>query len=896
MVFSNKASATFVQGEVAPDLTVRQDIPLFLKALQRCENFIVLPQGPVTFRCGTRYVHHTRRHNSAIYIPFQFNDVQAYLIEATDRRFRFYKEDGIVLEGTISASSISSANPGVWTAIAHGLVTGDEVFVNGVYTAGGPVGKLNGQSFLVVRLTADTFSLTDQFGTGIPTNDLAAITVPGTVNRIFELITPFEEAQLGNLQWAQTADTMVICSQAYEIRTLTRSSHTSWTMRSWSRYTTALIPGYAGPFLHDTTNYPFTKPIAITGISQANPAVITVAGGFTSTDPDFLVTGDRIYLNDIVGMTELNNRFFTVGTVTNTTAQLVGENSTGYGAWVSGGFVEPVGARKYPACVSFTDDSRISFANTLNNPETMWFSRGPSSAGALRFGDFTQGSNASDGLLFTLAPLRGKVDSIRWMTNTDKYIAVGTFGSVRRLYGASEAEPLTPSSVTAKAANSDGVDNAIPVVDGATTMFIARGQLSLQSLEFDYQIDGYAPNDMNLVSYHLTQVGITKIVRQIARPVIIWCLRSDGVLLGMTYKAKENIAGWHQHRVGGNGFVEDIGVLPREANGEILYLIVKRTINGRTVRFIEYITDTPVWPDPLDFLTDSYLLASGDNNFSQEDENRFFSAQYERQKEGNYLDAASVYDGSAYGTAANATLTVGTGADTPDQTGVLFTTSGGSPFTSDMVGRQIWGKFDPITGYGGGRAEITAYNSGGSVTVTILSEFLEGGASFDPGDWFITATEVSGLAYLEGEIVGVMTDGAIPDSQIVENGVITIEEPASVIRVGYKYRGIVKTFPIDQGGVSGPAQNKNKIIAELAVRLLNSAGLKFGTNPYALQDLTFRRMTDITGRPVPLFTGSAREVYSDIWEEDKTMLILQDNAQPTTILGLDIYTETSDEP
>lgn len=75
---------------------------------------------------------------------------------------------------------------------------------------------------------------------------------------------------------------------------------------------------------------------AITGITKANPGVIT-----TST-PHGFSTGDLIYLSGIGGMTELNG---TVVTITSTGASTfsIGVNTTSYGTYTSGGT-----AAKYP--------------------------------------------------------------------------------------------------------------------------------------------------------------------------------------------------------------------------------------------------------------------------------------------------------------------------------------------------------------------------------------------------------------------------------------------------------------------------------------------------------------------------------------------------------------------
>ena len=75
-----------------------------------------------------------------------------------------------------------------------------------------------------------------------------------------------------------------------------------------------------------------SPPQAITGITKANPAVVT------STDHG-LVDGDVVQLDNIVGMTELNDEEFIVNVLTSSTFELLGVNSTDYATYVSGGTI-----------------------------------------------------------------------------------------------------------------------------------------------------------------------------------------------------------------------------------------------------------------------------------------------------------------------------------------------------------------------------------------------------------------------------------------------------------------------------------------------------------------------------------------------------------------------------
>lgn len=69
----------------------------------------------------------------------------------------------------------------------------------------------------------------------------------------------------------------------------------------------------------------------ITGITQANPAVVT------TEDAHGLTTGDRIYAYRVAGMTEVNAIVFDVTVLSSTTFSLDGINSSAYGAYTDNG-------------------------------------------------------------------------------------------------------------------------------------------------------------------------------------------------------------------------------------------------------------------------------------------------------------------------------------------------------------------------------------------------------------------------------------------------------------------------------------------------------------------------------------------------------------------------------
>lgn len=850
----------------------RMDLPIYAKSLARCENFIVIPQGGARYRAGTTFVKNTRLNKLAALIPFQFSDQQAYLIEATDKKFRFYKDNGIItgvdviidamtnanpgvftsdtvhnlsvgmtitldnmngttgLSGTkyhvhtvpttttftledyntavtlnttsvgtftpigkfnrnFEISGITQANPGVVTVTAHGLLTGQEVLMFNMQG----MTELNNKFYLVVKISANTFSLTDINGNAINTTTFPAF-IKGEESPIYELTTPYLEADIYDLQFSQNADTMYITNQIYEPMKLVRIGHADWTLSTFVR------------------------------------------------------TAD------------------------------------------------PFDAGDWPRCVQFTDSGRLMYANTPAHPETIWGSREPIS-GDEAYDDFTTSTGptalATDAFIFTLAPLQGKTDAIQWLANNNAFTLAGTFSTVRNIYGSAEDQPISPLSVTAKSIGNYGCSSALPISSGFSLFHIQRASRIMRSIEYDITINGYTTTDRTLVADHLTINGVRQIILQQSNNDIIWAVTGDGRPLALTFKEKEDISGWSRHYLGGsntdsNGLtlpratVLAVGPMTRPTNGDQVWFVAERTINGQTVRSVEYMNDFPIFPLLADFFT-------GDEDSDNE---KFLNALYETQKQSIHLDMSITYDGSDIGAINNANITVM--PVTGSAKNSVTVTADQLIFTADMVGRQIWGQFD-LNGNGGGRFVIDAFVSATVVTGHTLVDFLSI-SEISAGEWYLTTSSLSGLDHLEGETVSAIVDGGTTPDVVITNGSTTIPQQASVVTVGYKYRGVLEFLNIDLGGQTGPASSKNRNLYKITLDFYNSLGTQFGTDYYELETLTFRSTASKLDRPPPPLSGHKAIPYPDRWETDeKRMIVMQTVPMPCTLRSLDFVMNTADE-
>ena len=403
------------------------------------------------------------------------------------------------------------------------------------------------------------------------------------------------------------------------------------------------------------------SPKTITAITQANPGVLT-------SNSHGLSDGEEIYITGVGGMTELNGRNFKVaGATTNTfeLEDLFGNaiDTTNFTAFTSGGTADKIyeiatpytaanlprlnfaqsadvmylvhpsyeirtlsrtdhnawtlttatitgsptpslsSSNNYPSVVTFFEQ-RLVFAASNNNPQTVWFSK---SADYL---NFTVGTNADDALIYTIAA--NQVNAIRFLSAT-RILVLGTSGGEYVLTTTNDG-PVTPTTTQIRKYSNYGTSQVQPVQVADVTLFLQRGSKKVREFRYVGEVDtaGYQAPDMTILAEHITEGGVTQFAYQQEPDSIIWAIRADGTLLGMTYRRDEQVVAWHKHVIGGEydggqAVVESIATLPNETSEDELYMVVKRTIDGTTKRYIEKLNVFEFG----DQTTDAYFVDSG---------------------------------------------------------------------------------------------------------------------------------------------------------------------------------------------------------------------------------------------------------------------------------------------
>lgn len=831
----------FRSGILTRKLKSRPDLEMYKNGLEIGENFLTQLHGPAEFRSGTMFTKPIRGNAVPHFVTFAFNDDESYILCFTEGWLTFYANRGAVLETAQTPTAITQADPGVITIAGHGLVDGDEVFIDNV----GGMEELNGRWFVVVYIDANTFSLQDYFGNDIDTTAFTAFTSGGEVSRVYAIASPYKEEHLDELSYAQKLDLMYLDHDRYAPRKLIRLGNTSWTLSTYTR-----------------TNDPFEQKV-ITAITQANPGRVTVnAHGYSN--------GDQVLIEDVSGMTEVNHEVFTV-TVVDANNFTIGVDTSGYTAYTSGGIVALYG--NYPATCAFYG-GRLFHGGALNNPDILDGSRSPDpTSGLTRYEDHTLGSAEDNAVTLALTSASSTTqDSIRFFVGTRQFLGVGTFAGMLKVNGGSDADPISGTAIQSFPVDSFGVAKIVPLSFGTDVIYVQRGKETVFSFKYTILSDDYESTEESIQSDELLIGGIRQLAYQQGRPNRLWAAMEDGRLLTLVYNRKEEVSSWMEQLLGGSGICLTVATEPQTDNIDSVWVGVERTINGQTCRYAEFFEKNTAIPERDDYY-------SGTTAADKEaDEEQYYNVLFEAQKRQVHLDCCSVLDKTQ-------TTTITPGATTGED--VTFT-AGASIFSSADVGKRIVVKY--LTGLESGIARIIEYTSGTEVQCEILKDFLD----TDPiasGGWYLTQATISGLYHLEGEEVYVVADGGEEGPYTVTDGAITLASQTTYAIVGKKYIGRLKGFPLELLMTSGITPGKMKTINKIMFIFRNALGVSYGFDPYALSRLGFRDGGQYAGRPPRLFNG-AREVPGfDMWNEQRQMNIVQTASYPCTVQSVIYDTE-----
>lgn len=439
------------------------------------------------------------------------------------------------------------------------------------------------------------------------------VTAPATP---YELAIPFEPEDFAALRFVQNNNTIYFAHPNYAPRTLTRSSHTSWTFdtptlqgqpETWvagnwpslvcffeSRLCYAATPNEPNTLwfsqTRDYTNFRLnTREVPLTDWAKCyviDSNADTVKDG--KANDTFVIPSGNIFSTESVDLNAVK------------------------GTTPSGDirYFKYLGSKRFSAPSS---DKTITFKDsgaTGDQVESIYLAAGTLNSTyweAWEIGDRRTNDEgvplADDGMEETLDATRPQ--AISWIYAKDR-LWVGTATRTWTFGAASATEGLSPDSVKASPHSGCGSADIDPVGVNASTLFVQRGGQRLREMAYDYQTDSYVTPDKTILSDHMLEAVASQITYVQDPDSIVYVRKADGTLASMTYMPEQDVQGWS--RIEANGEFESIAeVFGSVDNRTELWVQTARVVDGGTVRCIEFLEG----PHTGDDTTDAFFVDAG---------------------------------------------------------------------------------------------------------------------------------------------------------------------------------------------------------------------------------------------------------------------------------------------
>lgn len=606
---STPVKHSFNTGEVSETMYGRiGDFDRMKSAMSLSLNGFPMVQGPWTRRPGSGFCDEVRYSlKKTRTVRFKYSTLQAYVLEFGDQYVRVKKNRAPVHDLQLAITGVTLGFPTIVSYTGTDPANGDDLDFSGVVGTT----ELNGRRFRVANVDggANTFQLSENDGSLTDGGTFTAYVSGGVADRVYTLATPYLEADLARLKFGRSGDKLYIFHPDYPEATLNRFADNSWTHTP--------ITFLDGPYL------PMNKTATTFAVNNATPGAgrtltaSAVTGinddtGFQTTDIGRLVrfksdTNAWGY-GRITGWTSTTvvtitiiNTFTNVNAVTTWRMGLLSD-TTGYSAagTFSGGRLV-IGGCPYR-------ESRwdASYVDDISN-----------------FAESEVDGTVSDSHAFPYTLTSEESQAIRWMKSVANGIIIGTFEGEWLARPSVNAEAMTPTNKDAKESTANGSEDIDAIKVGAAILFAEKYGLRIGEAVYAYSENQLGVADATILADHIARgatdsvSGVVELAFQRERVPILWACRKDGALIGMTYSQEDKVAGWHQHLLGGYSdaartlppVIESITTIPSVTGKyEELWMVVRRYVNGRVVRYNEFLYKT--WEKGDNVLAPQFLDCS----------------------------------------------------------------------------------------------------------------------------------------------------------------------------------------------------------------------------------------------------------------------------------------------
>jgi len=771
-------------------------------------NFIALPQGPTENRPGTQFVAPVKDSTKRTrLIPFTYSTTQTMVLEVGNQYMRFHTQGA-----TLQAGSPAAYN-GATTYVIGDLVSS------------------GGTNYYCIATTTGN----------APPNASYWYPLPSSA---YEIPTPYLEADIPTIHYVQSADVLTIVHPNYAPRELRRVSATKWTL--------------------STINFgsPLTAPTGVTVTESV------VAAGYDFTYCVTAVTADDFGESSKSASATINGNFGTAGYYTTISWTAV-TGAIRYNVYkLQGGLFGFIGqttglsivddniapdmsitppeyenvfnsANNYPGAVSYFEQRRC-FSGTNLEPQTLWMTK----SGTESQMAYSIPLQDTDRIRFRVAAR--EANTVRHIVPLTQLLLLTSAAEWR--VSPVNSDVITPTTISVRPQSYIGANNVQPSIVNNTVVYCAARGGHVRELGYSWQASGFVTGDLSIRSAHLfDNYEITDMCYSKSPQPILWFISSTGKMLGLTYIPEQQIGAWHQHET--DGIFESCTAVA-EGVEDRLYVIVKRTINGNTVRYVERMASREFSDLTQAFFVDCGLTYDGTNATAT---------------------TVTVSGGTTWGPSEELTITASSAifqypsSSTPPtdiNDAIVMTDSAGNKYRLRIIGTSS-------TTVATARVDVTLPVALRNTATTV---------------WAFARDTVSGLSHLEGKTVSILADGAVQPQETVSSGSVTIDRAAVVIHVGLPYQSDLQTLPAVMS-LDGYGQGRYKNVNKAYIRVFKSSGIFIGPTADRLVEAK-QRTTEPYGTPPSLKSDEIDVDLKPAWRAGGQVYLRQADPLPLTVVGL----------
>lgn len=923
---------SFAGGEISPLLYGRLDLAKNQTGLAVCRNFLVTPQGPIENRPGFQFVIPTRGGTAAL-IPFTFNAAQSFVLEFGDQYIRFHTGGSTLLNVSNSIANITVANPAVFTVTAHGYQPGNWVFTGDITF----MPALSRRWGIVTTVpTADTFTLTDLYGTPISTLGSGPF-VTGDVASVYELASPYAVEDVFDLHYVQSADVLTIVHQGYEPRELRRLGVAEWTLTPIPFAPSIGTPGAPTATAHGPGGgTPIVHTYAVTALasgtlaeeSQTSPSAtadndLTVDGNYNLVQPPSVNGAARfdIYklksgIYGFIGQTDgsafrddnfdadltktppLLTNPFAVGAIVSVP---VLNGGSGYRSI-------PLGGGEITGVTVDNGGSGYTVAPTVTAAGA-----GGSGTGATFTVQLVIGGDA-------VAAITVDTPGSGYQLPITMTFAGGGGGTGAAATAA--ATPAVDSVVTAAVSDgggpgagavvkpvvAGGVITGVQVVEpgaGYTSpvVTIVEAAGGTGAVFGDPVLTGSDVFPRAVSYYEQRRIfgGTT------SGPQTIWATRS-GTESNMTYSIPTQ-----------DDDAITARIVAREAQ-EVRHLVPLNDLIALTSGGVWRITSSDggaLTPATLSVKPQSYVGASAVTPIVTNSSVIYAPDRGAHLRELGFKWETQTFQAEDVSVLAPHladfhTITQMAYSKSPYQILWAVREDGVLLALTHQPEHEVKAWHQHITD--GTFQSVCAVPEGNDDGVYVVTRrfinssersyiermhtrqfatladafFVDCGATYSG----VPISVVTGLHHLEGETVVILADGGVERSQTVTNGQVTLTAPASTVHVGLPYNADAQTMPLAIEGAPAFGQGMTKNLNQVTLSLYQSSALSVGPSFDRLRENPLRSMSDPYGSPPALKSGIVQIKPDPMWQQDGVLCIRQSAPLPLTVRSISLEVQT----